>query len=90
MNSNMTIYKYEIKLTDAQRISMPLNAQIMSVQFQYNKLCLWAMVDPDATKHDRTIEIFGTGNPMDSWERIFIGTVQQAGGALVWHVFERL
>ena len=42
---------------------------------------------------DRKIEVFGTGKPVSELPmagRNFLGTVQTAGGALVWHVFEKI
>jgi hypothetical protein len=37
---------------------------------------------------ERKIAIVGTGNVMPDGELVFVGTVQQHGGDLVWHVFE--
>lgn len=37
---------------------------------------------------ERTIEIFGTGDPMSGRVRSYIGTVQDVE-LFVWHVFER-
>ena len=75
-----TIWKLRIPATDKQVISVPGGAQ-----------CLWALVDPEAKREPRTIEIFGTGDPMpDFYERKYIGTYQLAGGSLVFHVFERI
>jgi len=87
----MTIYKYPLEITDEQAVMMPTLCKIITVQMQHGKPCLWAIVNEhDRISRLRTIDIFGTGNPMDNQERAYIGTIQQAGGALVWHVFERL
>ena len=85
-----TIYKYPLSITDVQTIWMPSGAKILSVQEQRDTLCLWAAVDRDNIEAPRTILIVGTGNPMPYTCNDFIGTVQTNGGALVWHVFERL
>jgi hypothetical protein len=89
----MTIYKYPLKITGTQQIELPINAVLLTVQMQGETLCLWAKVEERNTVDDRTIEIFGTGHPIDNYARSYIGTVQEecgADGVLVWHVFERL
>lgn len=87
----MTTYKYTLTIEDRQTVLMPLNSTILTVQMQYNTPCLWAMVDPDVGEQEaRSIEFFGTGRPMDDNNRAYIGTIQQGGGQLIWHIFERL
>lgn len=56
------IYKYELKITDGQNISLPIGAKILTVQTQGEKVCLWALVDPKASTEFRFFEIFGTGH----------------------------
>lgn len=85
----MTIYKYPIKITDEQKVKLPLNAEILTAQMQGDTLCLWAKVEEGNTSmEERTIEVFGTGHPMSDNNRRYIGTTQMHGGALIWHVFE--
>jgi hypothetical protein len=84
------IWKWELRVTDIQKLMMPVGAQMLTVQFQGISLCLWASVYPgERDRQVRVIEIFGTGHNIPPAERDYIGTVQQAGGALVWHVFEQ-
>lgn len=85
----MTIYKYPIEITDSQAVLIPVDAKLLTVQIQNEKLCLWAMFDEK--KHIsklRTIEVFGTGNLIPPGNRVYISTVQD--GVFVWHIFERL
>ena len=82
-----TIYKYPLAIADSQAIKVPGEAKILCVQLQMDTLTLWAQVDPNNIPSTRTIEVFGTGHPMDDGCRSYIGTVQE--GSLVWHVFER-
>jgi hypothetical protein len=87
----MVIWKFQLDRVDSQQISMPKEAQVLSVAMQHGNICIWATVSPDAPNEDRVFEIRGTGNPLpaDFYEdRIFIGTVFD--GPYVWHVFERL
>lgn len=79
-----TIWKWELEITDRQVISMPRDANALTVQIQNGKPCLWALVSPDCAKRDVPILIFGTGHPVQN-DGHYIGTVQV--GALVFHVF---
>lgn len=81
-----TIYKYFLNVTDQQYLVMPKFATILAVQIQYDKICLWALIETENEPLDRRdIRIYGTGNPITGDKR-YIGTVQM--GPLVWHVFE--
>lgn len=86
------IYKYPVDITDRQVISLPKGAKILSVQDQFGKPQLWALVDPEAELEERIFEVFGTGNPVKDLrtihERIHITTFLTSGGSLVWHMFE--
>lgn len=88
-----TIWKFPLVVTDFQELQIPEGADILSVQMQSGGPCIWALVSPQAPKQRRTIQIVGTGHPIEDdagmASAIFIGTVQMAGGALVWHIFER-
>jgi hypothetical protein len=84
-----TIWKYPLEITDTQNVMMPEGAEILSAQMQGDALCLWALVNPEAPKQRREIEVLGTGNPAPDAKRRYISTTQMHGGALVWHIFER-
>lgn len=90
----MKIFKYELEVINSQTLQLPADAVILSVKNQNEKICLWAIVDPDSNKlQDRRIRLFGTGHTFpDAYEEEFkfIGTVVQMGGQFVWHVFEDL
>lgn len=89
---NKTIWKFELEVIDRQSIHMPIGAEILTIQIQKEKPCLWALVDSDKNTEKRFIEIFGTGNPIDNnvESRKYISTFQLHGGELVFHAFERL
>lgn len=87
----MVIWKFDLRNTSRQEISMPSGAEILSVEKQGDKLRLWAMVDPRNSEESRFIEVFGTGQPIPvdmGVERKFLNTVITP--PFVWHVFERL
>jgi hypothetical protein len=83
-----TIWKFPVELADRQVVRMPAGAALLTSQYQYGRLNLWAEVDPSADLEDRVIAIVGTGNPMPEAETVHVATVQQMDGQLVWHVFE--
>jgi hypothetical protein len=84
------IWKFALKVTDTQVIEIPGSGKLLAVQFQQDELCLWAEVTPGDEYRSVTIRIFGTGHSFDveQAER-YIGTVQEMGGALVWHVYAK-
>ena len=88
-----TIWKFELQSEDKQNFEMPLDAEILSVQVQNEKPCLWALVDTEEEMETRYFEIFGTGHRVGvdmGVDRKFIGTYQLLNGSFVGHVFERI
>ena len=87
----VTIWKYQLKMVDDQKIEMPLGSQILSVQVQHGEPCMWVAVRPDQPTVSRSIRIAGTGHHLPGWSaNNFVGTFQLAGGQLVFHVFADL
>lgn len=86
-----TIWKFPLSNMGVEEIEMPKGAEILTVQIQDERPCLWAIVEDRAEKDRRFIETHGTGHPMRvdmGITRRYIGTVQQP--PFVWHVFERI
>lgn len=82
------IYKYPLKVTDEQQVTMPADAAILTVQVQNGQPFLWAMIDNTCgPMTERKISIIGTGNLFRTAGR-YIGTFQMHDGLLVFHVFE--
>lgn len=87
----LTIWKYQLETVDVQKLQMPKNAEILTVQMQKDTLCLWALVNPYSEKEERIVEIFGTGHPIKSiTNRKYISTYQLLKGDFVGHVFEKI
>lgn len=82
----MTIWKYELAITDRQEIIMPYGARVLSVANQGGNLCVWAMVDPTHDRRPLGFRIVGTGHPCGVSLGTFIGTV--VIDPFVWHVFQ--
>jgi hypothetical protein len=85
---NTTIWKFELQVIDHQIVNMPAFAEILTVQMQHDKVCLWARVNPDADREVRIIEIYGTGHAFASVsrQRRYIATFQMHSGD--FHAFE--
>jgi hypothetical protein len=84
-----TIWKFPLPVETVVRISMPAGASVLSVHERNGDLCLWALIDPDATREMREFRVHGTGHPVPEDRPLrFIGTAHLMGGALVFHVFE--
>lgn len=84
----MQVWKFVLEITDEQTIAMPLGAEILEVGSQFDRLCIWAIVDPDAGRTDRRFLIAGTGNPIRVRPMRHLGSAVTMNGLLVWHVFE--
>lgn len=84
------IYKYPLVVAGEQQVEMPKGAQLLTVQVQREVFCVWAIVDTDAEKEQRTISIIGTGHPLaDAASLDYLGSAQLSD-ALIFHVFEKL
>ncbi len=86
----MRIFKYEIPVEDYIELEMPEGAMILSVQSQFDKPCIWALVNSGLPKEKRKFRMIGTGHMITETlkELKFIGTFQLMKGALVFHLFE--
>lgn len=86
----MTIWKYDLEITDEQKIKMPLKAKVLCVQIQNGLPKIWIKVNPENEKEERTFLTVGTGHIMlknDMQYDEYIGTYQFK--ELVFHLFER-
>lgn len=93
-----TIWKYELAGPE-KPVAMPKGAQILTAQMQGDRFCVWALVDPDAPKVNRSFRIYMTGQDIDINEQEdgylkYIQTLQMSGlgpkGVFVVHIFELL
>lgn len=84
-----TIYKYPLDVQKVQRIKMPSDSEILCVQMQNGKPCLWVSCSPMLEMLYRVINMTGTGHDLSN--RVmgkYIGTFQMSEGELVFHVFD--
>lgn len=83
------IYKFEIPVMDVFTVNMPAGAKILTVQTQFNKPVIWALVDTEESYYGKAFQLFGTGQTIEDAEgRRYIGTFQLDAGNFVGHLFE--
>ena len=78
------VWKFPLPMHGSAEVLMPVDARVIHVGVQGNRICLWALVSPDAEKTVRQFRVVGTGWPMTKVGR-HLGTV--ITGTYVWHVF---
>lgn len=84
----MKIFKYLLYPSDSFELELPKGAKILTVQVQFEKPQIWALVDPNADNEKRQFRMIGTGHEIKEKNLTYIGTFQMMGGHLVWHLFE--
>lgn len=82
------VWKYELNSV-LNKLHMPVGAEILAAQVQHNVMCLWALVDVNAPKVDRIIQVVGTGQVVTEGPVTYIDTLMLSDGYLVFHIFER-
>ena len=82
------IWKFEIPIGEKVQISMPIGAQIIAFQTQFDKQCIWAIVELGVEFEVRRFVIVGTGQKFEKIPGQYIGTAQMIVGTLIWHLFE--
>jgi hypothetical protein len=85
-----TIWKYVLKLTDFQEISMPLGAKVLSAMEQDGQICIWCLVDSSCLGRESCpIWIPDTGTPITNAvsQGRFVSSVSLEDGQTISHVF---
>lgn len=86
-----TVHKFAAPVAETLEIKMPKGAEVLTVQVQHGDPCVWARVDTDAPVQVRKFRWFGTGHLIierAAHKLHYVGTIQQIGGSLVFHLFE--
>jgi len=84
-----SIWKFPLKFVMKQEVLMPQGAKLLHVGVQDNFICLWAEVDVNAVRTNRTIWTIATGEghlPESLWTHI--GTVMLNDGNSVFHIYD--
>jgi hypothetical protein len=83
-----TIYKYQLETTDFQTVMIPEKSNIIALQTQYEKPCIWVEVETENEKVPHVFRIFGTGHELQiGLGMTYVGTYQIMNGSFVGHVY---
>lgn len=84
----MRIFKYPLVVSDRQYVTMPIGAELLTIQLQHGKPYLWAWVDEHAVPSAQAIMMCGTGQPFPEGKMgKYLGTLQLDGGDFIVHTF---
>ena len=86
----MKIKQYTLEITsEEQTIDMPDIFQILTVQLQYNKIVLFAVVDDDSTSTPHAFVLYTTDDEVvDVVHHNYIGTVQTHLVKNTYHLYQ--
>lgn len=87
---NKTVWKATLKPANVQPVQVPRGAEFLCAREQHEQICVWFRCDPAQPMEARDIAIVGTGNGAPDADGRYLGTASLQGGALMFHVFERL
>jgi hypothetical protein len=85
------ILKFPFDIQGEFTILMPQQSALLSVQYQNQTPCIWAMCPDGLPGELRHFRIFGTGHVFilgifREWH--YLSTIQDPSHQLVWHIFE--
>lgn len=82
-----TVWKFPIRIEDAQAILLPPYAEILHVGLDtVGEPCIWAKVERTDVRVHRTLYIVGTGHDLPDGDNRHVGSFVH--GIFVWHVWE--
>jgi len=82
-----TVFKYTLFVQGGEQyVPLPIGAEVLHVDVQYEQITFWARVDSFAAQEQRRFIVAGTGHELPPIDLKHLGTVQVGG--FVWHVFE--
>lgn len=87
------ILKYPLNIAVQQVVHLPVEAQVLSIEVQNDRLCMWALCEDAAFRQTKAIEVVAivTGMPGVPEDILtthhFMGTKMLSNGSFVAHVF---
>lgn len=81
------LWKYGMR-PGMNEVSMPADAELLTVASQHNEPVIWALVEPRNRQVIHKIELVPTGMAPDDGFRMYIGTVLLDNDTIVFHVFD--
>jgi hypothetical protein len=85
------IWKWELGPRETQKLTVPVGTVFLSAGEQFEAIMVWGIVDISTSAQEiRTIEIHGTGHPIESSIPLvgkFLGRASLSGGKYIFHIF---
>lgn len=75
----MKVYKYPVAVNEVVTIALPKGAKVLSIAFQYDKVYVYALVEPTMIEMDHfQVIVAGTGEPLpeDIEHYTYLNTIQ--------------
>ena len=83
------ILKFELKALDIQTITMPVAAEILDVQYQQGKLCVWVLAGKQGwSAEGRTFRVAADEVEIPDNPGTYVATVQTSDERYTHHLFE--
>lgn len=87
----ITVHKYPVEFADNFTLKLPVGAKVLDCQMQNGSMCMWALVDTEASLVERKFRLAGSGHLIknSAGSLVHVSTFQPQVG-LVFHLFEIL
>ena len=82
-----TIWKFELPRKGVSFIELREGYEILALQIQRDIPCIWVLLDSAKPERTEQFELWGTGHLIPE-NREYVGTWQEHGRELVWHLFK--
>lgn len=86
------VYKYEVPVDDQWHgfwTSSRGPVLAAACQVSPSVVTIWLEDDDEVEDRQRDFRVYGTGHPIEEADAGWAASVTEAGGGLVWHVYEK-
>lgn len=84
------VWKFTLERATRNDVRMPADATVVMVAAQFEKPCIWLLVDPERELVIRRFGVAMTGQTFDESECRYVGSFMLQGGAFLGHVIEAI
>lgn len=84
------IHKYEIPASGRFTLELPNDHEILCVQVQRSRPCLWVLIDTEEETSEVPFRVYQTGKEVENYvtKEEYIGTFVISAGTFVGHLFK--
>ena len=88
----MKIRRFDFAMKDVVSVAMPTGAELLHIEEECGRVCLWAIVDESAPTEAREFRLVGDGPVLGAefLQAKYVGTLQAPYSTfpVAWHVFD--